>query len=314
MNTKISDAIKRLERACISGMDEEFRDYVQAVLNHLAADAVPVAWMTHHDEPSLHPTFSEAVAYCDDDERPIPLYTHPQPAAPNEVSGNSGELSVDVYEARGQIEFLDQQNHSLRRALSWYEEQVSLCRKVGSLGEPGRHALDRDGGERARAALAATGKQPLQVGEAQGDGLYLSDNERAVLQQIQDALPTVGLNAWSKGVEVLERLLRDSLGTRQPVAAHSIDLGPIATRKLGELAAQGYVTNGVAIFNPATGQRGLVDNLGFVGWMGAQGIDLDLMRDLIDYAESGKVAEPTMVERMRALIDQRDAAPGVGHG
>lgn len=52
--------------------------------------------------------------------------------------------------------------------------------------------------------------------------------------------------------------------------AQGIDLSPIATRKLGELAAQGYVTNGVAIFNPATGQRGLVDNLGFVGWMGGK--------------------------------------------
>lgn len=84
-----------------------------------------------------------------------------QQAGPAELSEQQG---VDEHEARGQIEFLDQQNHSLRRALSWYEEQVSLCRKVGSLGEPGRHALDRDGGERARAALAATGKQ--QVGEA----------------------------------------------------------------------------------------------------------------------------------------------------
>ncbi len=33
-----------------------------------------VAWMTHHDQPMLYPTFSEAAAYCDDDEPPIPLY------------------------------------------------------------------------------------------------------------------------------------------------------------------------------------------------------------------------------------------------
>lgn len=37
----------------------------------------PVAWMTHHDEPMLYPTFSEAAAYCDDDEPPIPLYAAP---------------------------------------------------------------------------------------------------------------------------------------------------------------------------------------------------------------------------------------------
>lgn len=34
----------------------------------------PVAWMTHHDEPMLYPTFVEAAAYCDDDEPPTPLY------------------------------------------------------------------------------------------------------------------------------------------------------------------------------------------------------------------------------------------------
>ena len=37
----------------------------------------PVAWMTHHDEPMLYPTWAEAAAYCDDDEPPIPLYSAP---------------------------------------------------------------------------------------------------------------------------------------------------------------------------------------------------------------------------------------------
>jgi|GEM_PF-2046141 hypothetical protein len=68
--------------------------------------------------------------------------------------------------------------------------------------------------EALAAALAATGEQ--QAGEVQGDGLHLSGEDRAVLQRIQDALPTVGLNGWTKGVEVLERLLRDSLAARQP--------------------------------------------------------------------------------------------------
>ncbi|CAB3665412.1 hypothetical protein LMG26696_03594 [Achromobacter pulmonis] len=45
-------------------------------------------------------------------------------------------------------------------ALSWYAEQVAGCRKFGPDGEAARHALDRDGGERARAALSAT--QPEQ--------------------------------------------------------------------------------------------------------------------------------------------------------
>lgn len=75
------------------------------------------------------------------------------------------------------------------------------------------------------------------------------------------------------------------------------DFSPTATRKLDDLAGQGYVTNGVAIFNPATGQRGLVDNLGYVGWQGPQAVgvaprpmvtaprDGTLLRLLVDFDE-----------------------------
>lgn len=42
----------------------------------------------------------------------------------------------------------------VREALLWYEENVRNCRKITSEGNDARHALDRDGGERARAALA----------------------------------------------------------------------------------------------------------------------------------------------------------------
>lgn len=46
-------------------------------------------------------------------------------------------------------------------------------------------------------------------------GVKVSDDDRAVLQRLQDALPTAGINGWAKGVEVLESLLRQSLD--QPV-------------------------------------------------------------------------------------------------
>jgi hypothetical protein len=42
-------------------------------------------------------------------------------------------------------------------ALEWYAEQVAGCRKLGSIGDPYRQALDRDGGGRARAALHQEG-------------------------------------------------------------------------------------------------------------------------------------------------------------
>lgn len=64
----------------------------------------------------------------------------------------------------------------------------------------------------ARAAISA---QPSPGG--QGDGVSISDDDRAVLQRLQDALPTAGINGWAKGVDVLERLLRESLAARHPV-------------------------------------------------------------------------------------------------
>jgi len=114
------------------------------------------------------------------------------------------------------------------------------------------------------------------------------------------------------------------------------DLSPTATRKLEELAGQGYVTNGVAIFNSATGQRGLVDNLGYVGWQGAQGADLAPLRALVAAVEEefccegteanepddSKVSYPEetcpitfgMIRAARRAIDGRDAGTGVDRG
>lgn len=43
-----------------------------------------------------------------------------------------------------------------RAALAWYAEQVAGCRKIGADGDAARQALDKDGGRRARAALAST--------------------------------------------------------------------------------------------------------------------------------------------------------------
>lgn len=56
--------------------------------------------------------------------------------------------------------------------------------------------------------------QPSQA--VHGAGVSISDDDRAVLQRLQYALPTVGINGWAKGVEVLERLLRDSLAALTP--------------------------------------------------------------------------------------------------
>jgi len=46
------------------------------------------------------------------------------------------------------------ENERLREALRWYEEKVTECRKIGSLGDNARQALDLDGGFRARDAIS----------------------------------------------------------------------------------------------------------------------------------------------------------------
>lgn len=42
---------------------------------------------------------------------------------------------------------------ALERELEWYGEQAAGCRKVTSEGDAARHALDADGGKRARSTL-----------------------------------------------------------------------------------------------------------------------------------------------------------------
>jgi len=52
--------------------------------------------------------------------------------------------AIDLEEYRRDVE-------RLRAALKWYAEQAEGCRRLGRFGDPFRHALDADGGERARA-------------------------------------------------------------------------------------------------------------------------------------------------------------------
>lgn len=74
------------------------------------------------------------------------------------VAGKETALPDEAYAALEAVENAAPQAsaENAYKALSWYAEQVAGCRKFGSDGEAARHALDRDGGERARAALSAT--------------------------------------------------------------------------------------------------------------------------------------------------------------
>ena len=58
-----------------------------------------------------------------------------------------------LHQAKIMLETQAAEIKRLRAALRWYGEQVEGCRKLGSIGDPFRHALDKDGGFIARAAL-----------------------------------------------------------------------------------------------------------------------------------------------------------------
>lgn len=65
---------------------------------------------------------------------------------------------IGMLEAIADAIMLDRASRSadtdaLVAALTWYEERARNCRKITSEGNDARHALDKDGGERARAAL-----------------------------------------------------------------------------------------------------------------------------------------------------------------
>lgn len=65
-----------------------------------------------------------------------------------------------------------------------------------------------------------------------------------------------------------ERTVSAWLAWQAALAAQpSPTMESMGKRKLHQLQGDGYIVNGVAIFNPETGRRGLVDNLGYVGWV-----------------------------------------------
>jgi len=330
-------------------------------MNTKINDAVPVAWLIQRNGNTVACMSSKPGSLqVADDEVLVPVYAHPQPAALNEVSGNSGELGgderarCDACAGIGEV-FSDELDHgvdcprcdgtgnqqggevegdtgehikALEAATHWSSTsrpfKAALLAGMAALAARQPVEMSPDFTDTARAAIAWVlwhhqgGSSP--VGQPLRFALGMGQHDRMTDQQIAEAKRFA---AWAGA---------SSEGFHRRDRAQGIDLGPIATRKLDDLAAQGYVTNGVAIFNPATGQRGLVDNLGFVGWVGAQGIDLGPLRRLyqayVRLLESGRdriidlggTCDPVdVMERMdvdlieaRVMIDsRRDAGAGV---
>lgn len=89
------------------------------------------------------------------------------------------------------------------------------------------------------------------------------------LEQFRPALYALSSAAATKEDEAeVDRLLAliDRHSNVRSSSEHSDSLTPVAHKKLQGLQDEGFIVNGVAIFNPITGRRGLVDYLGYVGW------------------------------------------------
>lgn len=105
-----------------------------------------VAWMTRHEEPMLYPTFSEAAAYCDDDEPPIPLYAAPpaQAAGPYQrIPGLQGIGDAADYLARHPGD-----DYAQRRLC----ERIAEFREKHGVDQPAQ-AVDQGPGLDAAASL-----------------------------------------------------------------------------------------------------------------------------------------------------------------
>ncbi|MFU1927540.1 hypothetical protein ACLQ9J_04325 [Bordetella hinzii] len=87
----------------------------------------------------------EVLAGEDISDLPPPSHRHPM----------SGEPIWDQHAVRAVLSKLRAPVADERAALGWYAEHVAGCRKLGPDGDAARQALDKDGGERARAALAS---------------------------------------------------------------------------------------------------------------------------------------------------------------
>lgn len=122
--------------------------------------------------------------------------------------------------------------------------------------------------------------------KAQRDELAAAAAQEAVAWQVGDefypseSLAIEAIQQWGPSGAIAIPLYAAAPVTAAP------DMESMGKRKLMQLQDNGFIVNGVAIYNPETGRRGLVDYLGYVGWVGstpaAPGIDLTPFRELAD--------------------------------
>ena len=78
--------------------------------------------------------------------------------APNRMEHHNlgDETQAEILRQLEALKAKDAEIARLREALVWYEEKTHNCRKLVSEGDDARHALNNDGGSRARTALGGS--------------------------------------------------------------------------------------------------------------------------------------------------------------
>ncbi len=108
---------------------------------------------------------------------------------------------------------------------------------------------------------------PPQADNQQSGRVRLGDADpvRSALEDALQFVETLHSTVAGDSRKIVWRCLergRAALSAQPSPAMESV-----GKRKLHQLQGDGFIVNGLAIFNPETGRRGLVDKLGYVGWV-----------------------------------------------
>jgi len=133
------------------------------------------------------------------------------------------------------------ENDRLREALRWYEEKVADCRKIGSLGDNARQALDRDGGFRARDALS---QQPEPT-----DTYTAVDMATAAAQGFRDGQAAVEPVPVQDELDPIEKAALDARLRRDFEARWPVPKGVIWGAAVGDYCLSEFA-QGIALSYP----------------------------------------------------------------
>ena len=119
-------------------------------------------------------------------------------------------LGAELWAAKAEVE-------RLREALRWYEEKVAECRKIGSLGDNARQALDRDGGFRARDALSQQAESTPAAVPDSGDAFYagLYKKSAPMWHRLHDLAVSKGYDHVRFAIECAPAYKCDCMGARK---------------------------------------------------------------------------------------------------